>query len=490
MNTLKLRQKGIILVVLPMCFQVLFLVSLLRLSSDADTAMKRESDSKEMIYVCSNVLQLMVDCGVYAAVYNYTHDVRVREKCAAAMQRAQQDLSAVARSVSNRDQLNGITSLQKTVAETSDVLERFLNKTTVPDRKSIDIFVGNDRLSAERKLFAVLRSKADRVVSEERERCKVFVRKKLEAKNVLTATIVVGATVDILIAFGTAMYFFSNISSRLERLTRNTRLVSERKVPLPPGEGSDEIAELDRSFHQAVSELYESEELRRQIVAMVSHDLRSPLGSIDAALTLINEGVLGDVPEPVLSVSRTASQDVARLVRLTKDLLDAESLASGKIKLELRSFYVETLLAELRDSIEYFCALHKVSLRTDDADCECFADYNRVLQILVNLVGNAIKASAPGSVVDVEASSNGDVCEFKVTDSGAGIEANQQSRIFEKFVQIQDDNRGKGVGLSICRSLVELHGGEIGVSSVPGRGSTFWFRLPNQISKPEKAKKD
>lgn len=479
MNTLKLRQKGIILVVLPLCFQVLFLVALVKLSIDADAAMKRESDSKEMIYVCSTVLQQMVDCGIYAAMYNYTLDERIRGKCTTSMQRAQEDLRAVASKVSNRDQLNGIVSLQETVAVTSGVLDRFLDKTT-GDRKAINVFSGNEGLASERKLFADLRSKGDLVIADERARCKIFVREKLQAKNILTATIIFGAVIDILIALGTALYFFSNISSRLEQLTRNTRLIKDRTFPLTVANGTDEIAELDRSFQKAVGELRESEELRRQIVSMVSHDLRSPLSSVDAALTLINEGVLGEVPETVLSVSRTASQDVERLVRLTNELLDAESLASGKIKIDRKQFAINDLFDELKAAMEFSCQTHKVTLQTSDEDFECFADKNRVLQILTNLTSNAIKASPENALVKVVACLSGSLCEFKVIDSGKGIDTEQQGRIFKRFVQLEDDSRGRGVGLSICRSLVELHGGEIGVESAPGEGSTFWFTLPNQ----------
>ncbi|WP_088892117.1 ATP-binding protein [Leptolyngbya ohadii] len=244
-----------------------------------------------------------------------------------------------------------------------------------------------------------------------------------------------------------------------------------------------------------ITEAQETEQIKREFLTIVSHELKTPLASIRGALALLSTGLFEDEPETAQEVLEIATSDTERLVRLVNDLLDLERLESRQITLVRQRCDAAMLMQRSIDSLQPLAEKEKILLSFTPLSLEIDADPDRIMQILVNLLGNAIKFSSPyqkvhlsASVVTVASQSPGAVnagepmVRFQVQDQGRGIPADKLTLIFERFQQVSSaDARqrdGTGLGLAICRNLVQLHGGQIWVESTLGQGSTFYFTLP------------
>jgi PAS domain S-box-containing protein len=226
----------------------------------------------------------------------------------------------------------------------------------------------------------------------------------------------------------------------------------------------------------------DAERAKEEFVSIVGHELRTPLTSIRGSLGLLAGGLVGELPEDAANMVALAVDNTDRLVRLVNDILDIERMDSGHLPLERASVEVAELVRSSVQALQDTAAQADVQLRTDVQELEVCADADRIVQTLVNLLGNAIKFSPREGCVTV-AVSRGDGCaRFSVTDSGRGIPADQLDSIFERFNQVDvSDARekgGSGLGLAIARGIVESHGGHLWAESVPGQGSTFYFTLP------------
>jgi PAS domain S-box-containing protein len=230
-----------------------------------------------------------------------------------------------------------------------------------------------------------------------------------------------------------------------------------------------------------------------EFYSTVSHELRTPLTSIRASLGLLEGGVAGEIDEEALQLVEIARSESDRLIRLINDILDLRKIESGKLELKLRNIHLADMIASVLESITPMADEHKVKITTDcDAERYINLDRDRIIQVLANLISNAIKFSPRGETVTVTVAPSDDksAMRFSITDKGAGIRPDQMHRLFGKFQQLDSsDTRAKGgtgLGLAICKAILEQHGGSIGVESEPGKGSTFWFELPNveDLSEP------
>jgi signal transduction histidine kinase len=276
--------------------------------------------------------------------------------------------------------------------------------------------------------------------------------------------------------------FLRDVIARLQLMEDNTQRLVRNQALHAPLAGKDEIAHLDSVFHDMAGALKEAQEVRKAFVAVVSHDLRSPLQSIAGFLELLEMGVMGEVSDKAMDGVTTANRNVQRLIRLINDLLDLEKMESGTIDLKLSVVSLKKILDDSIGSIESLAEGKQVQIIREYEDAETRADPDRMIQVVVNLLSNAIKFSEPGTSITLQSTVLKNGLEVRVIDSGRGVPEKYRELIFERFKQVDQadysQKGGTGLGLPICKAIIEQHGGTIGVDSGVGKGSEFWFRIP------------
>jgi signal transduction histidine kinase len=237
-----------------------------------------------------------------------------------------------------------------------------------------------------------------------------------------------------------------------------------------------------RELIQTEEALRESERAKDELLAVVGHELRTPLTSIRGSLGLLEDGVLGELPPEAANMVAVAVLNTDRLVRLINDILDIERMAAGRLAFEPAAVEAAELVSQSMRVLQATADAAGVALRGDATRVAVLADGDRIVQALVNLLGNAVKFSTRGGVVTVAVEQVREGALFSVRDTGRGIPADRLEGIFERFRQVDaSDARekgGTGLGLPIARGIVDQHGGRMWVESREGEGSTFRFTLP------------
>ncbi len=243
----------------------------------------------------------------------------------------------------------------------------------------------------------------------------------------------------------------------------------------------DEIGDLTRSFNRMAQALADTETMRQQLIADVSHELKTPLSSIKGYMEGLQDGIIPATPETFQLVHREAD----RLQRLVSDLQELSRAEAAQLPMDFQTTnpieLVNLAVAALRPQFDEKGIALETELPADMPPVR--ADRDRVRQVLVNLLGNAMQYTPSGGRVTVRLTRENSAIRFSVRDTGVGLKAADLSRIFQRFYRVDKSRSrtsgGSGIGLTIARYLVEAHGGHIGAESAGlGQGSTFHFTLP------------
>lgn len=231
-----------------------------------------------------------------------------------------------------------------------------------------------------------------------------------------------------------------------------------------------------------ITERHRLEQMRRDLIAMVSHDIRGPLTSVRLVLDMAERGSYGELTARGMKNFSTAQSTIDYLLMLVKNLLDADNVESGVIEIVPSPTSVGAIVKKAIDTVSGANELSTVKIEPEFTNDTMEADEDRVVQVLINLISNAIKYSPKGSVVKVVAGMEGLDAKFQVIDSGPGIPPSMHQAIFERYRQLEQHKeikkQGFGLGLAICKAFVEKHGGKIWVESEVGKGSKFTFTVP------------
>jgi signal transduction histidine kinase len=251
-------------------------------------------------------------------------------------------------------------------------------------------------------------------------------------------------------------------------------------------------ARLFREIAQKSRELEIASQHKSQFLANMSHELRTPLNAILGYTELIADGIYGEVPDKLSEVLERVQGSGRHLLGLINDVLDLSKIEAGQLVLAANDYSFHDIVQTVISGVESLAAEKHLKLNTRLASDLPVGrgDERRITQVLMNLVGNAIKFTDAGEVTVSVGAPNGTFIA-SVTDTGPGIPAEEQQRIFEEFQQVDSSSTrkkgGTGLGLAIAKRIVELHGGRIWVESVVGRGATFSFSLPVRVEQPEVA---
>jgi len=306
----------------------------------------------------------------------------------------------------------------------------------------------------------------------------------------IESILITGAALAVGAALIMGILLSRSLTAPLQRLAGAARAVAAGDLAhRVEAEGSDEMIEVAQAFNDMTTALGESERQRRNMVADVAHELRSPLTVLQGNLRAMLDGVYDlDVAE----ISRL--YDETRLLsRLVDDLRDLALADAGQLRLTLRAVDLGSVICNATDTLGSAAEGQGVALEGRPAEDlpPVQADTDRVAQVLRNLLINALRHTPPGGSVTVTATPNGSGVEVAVADTGEGIAPENLDHVFERFWR-SDPARtrrgslgrmgGTGLGLSVAQSLVEAHGGRIWVESTPGQGSTFHFTLPAALA--------
>jgi PAS domain S-box-containing protein len=231
-----------------------------------------------------------------------------------------------------------------------------------------------------------------------------------------------------------------------------------------------------------LSEQRAIEKMKDEFVSVVSHELRTPLTSIKGALGLLVGGVTGPLPPKAGEMAQIALSNSERLSRLVDDILDLQRIESGRITMDKRLCNVAALMKESSESVRLVAEGEGVTIEVSPCAGSINADQERMVQGLVNLLGNAIKFTPRGGRIEFAAEGTDRSVMFRVEDNGRGIPKDKLETVFERFQQVDaSDARekgGTGLGLAIVRSIVQQHNGRVWAESELGKGSKFYVQLP------------
>lgn len=233
-----------------------------------------------------------------------------------------------------------------------------------------------------------------------------------------------------------------------------------------------------------ISDRKELEQVKAHFMAMVSHDLRTPLNSVKNFLGMLNTPIYGSLSEKGGKRKEAVEYEIDRLHRLIDDLLDLEKLEQGKMELELKPVRVTSILTLAYEAVRGVAEKKNIEIQIPKDEREVNMDGERIIQVLVNLMSNACKFSPENSVLELESMLTESELKISVKDQGPGLPEGAEKTLFSRFKQFTkgpEAPKGSGLGLAICKEIVNAHNGTIGVQSEPGKGCTFWFSIPRSL---------
>lgn len=479
LNRLRIREKGLLLVALPLLFELVFAFSLSVLLFQADEEIKQEWQSRLISSKLARLQMQIYNCATNAAGVFLNGDKKFKKmyessiieinKClidlfelTGADKTRARYLEPVLRSSDKAMVQCGLLCLPK---ESSSELERLLGS-----RESL--------IRLMRVVNEVVNSQTGFLAHERAIEADAPVLRK-ERRMLIQALLMTGVASSIILCVVLSMYFGADIGSRLAVIALNIERFRDKRKLLRPVGGNDEISSLDAGFHLMAERLCEDLAFKRQMLALLSHELRTPLTSVSASLSVIESGALGELSEPLSRCVREIQNDIDNVMSLSTKLLQIEKMEAGKLQLNMQVIDMSSVFEELQAQLNFLSSSRAVSLRMPETDgnFSLKADYRLLIEVLQEVLANALAASLAGTQVQVVLEDKSENYIIHVIDEGTGIPEYVLKAEFDSLAP-DESGSGLGLGLPFCKAVMDAHAGRLVLRRLSPSGSQVSLCFP------------
>jgi signal transduction histidine kinase len=494
---MSLSRKIVVILAVPLLFELIFLVGLI--GADRRSARYRlwQSRSTEAIFDTNHVLHLMVEAETGTRGYVATGKPVFLEPYNTALHALRTNFPLL--EDASRLQADGVTSRVPDQHQVRD-LDRAATVVLDDLREDIDLVrAGRQpealaRLGAEKAVMDRFRAELGAFLDEE---LAVQREQKAELARVETTmrVVIIGLLVaNLAITFVFVWFLTRSVACRIRRIVENMARMAAGKELLSPLASGDEIGRVDSGFHEMAERLraaheelrHEKEDLRRlneeknRFMGMAAHDLRNPLfGVLTLTEVLMRRGSLSEADQKLL---RQIARSTTSMRTLVDDFLDVSAIEAGELRLRRERVDLGSVVEDCVALQQPLAAQKNIDIHFEkDGHAAVLADADKIGQVMANLITNALKFSPENGIVDVSLIASKSVVRVSVSDRGSGISPQETELLFQPFsmasTRATAGESRTGLGLAICRKIVEGHGGRIWVESNAGHGSVFSFEL-------------
>lgn len=476
---MKIRTQGLVLVFIPFILTLILCLSLFVVEIKAQEELKRQAGARKVLSLANALPFHLMNIGSDLIAWRATGQSKLLAKC--------QEEKALLRNViaalknANVEGLEDVSALcgdtEKTLAYIDDYQANITNQERVLGSFDRHKFAQRLQYSIDSVLAAI-----DKLSDQVRQRDLRVRSTQATGFNYVIGSIAVSLIFSFAVAGLAGLILGRRLVLAIRQVEENFRRREIGEELLPPLATADEVADLDRALHIMSEDLNQAEEEKARRRLLLNDRLRRPIENLRDDLVLMQEGILLEANEKGKLRLTQAIANLGKLAALTDELLEIDNTNHGfnfviavcnsQALIEGAISCVETMAQTSQHSI--------VNNAQAEGDIEFKADPRKIEQVLINLLSNACKYSRVGEPIVLTVQKTSNAVRFFVKDQGDGLSEEQCCRIFEKFEQadIDDVSKGIGLGLPICKKIVEQHGGSIGVSSQPDHGCLFWFELP------------
>lgn len=482
----KIFQKGLLLVFLPLLIQT---ATLTYLSQQIDENVSASKVARKLSDSLSNeqMDQLNLVRGAIAhAIYVFSSNESADKLALKIFNQLNADMKQEL--LDAKDDPSELGSLQERISVMQKQIGTIMTvKPSDPPDRIASVFEQVSEVNE--KNPEAYRMRRERKQRNEKEAAKL---QSLEFKRARMAELLTQSFHTVLafnLMFSVALFllFLFDFTRRLDVLIRNATRLGRRERLIEKVKGIDELAYLDLSLHSAGINLELAAEERKTLMNSLANEMRRPLQTAFSQLNDFNElGVNRSDREKGLITKST--KNIQRVLGLISNLLTMEDLHTGTVHLEVEATDIKDLIEEALQTVAPLAGVKKIILKNESTDCAIQADKEKLVQVLINLLSNAIKFSGESTTITVKSTVSSEKVRVEVIDQGPGMDEETCNKVFEKFFQAKTEQKsqGFGLGLAICKLIIESHHGSLNLSSKVGVGSTFFFEIPKTHSSLQK----
>jgi signal transduction histidine kinase len=484
-NNVSIRTKGVILVLIPFVTQIVLVVIMMQMLAQADQQVAEIERARVVIAQANYVMRNVLDATTAAGGFTFTRDAGLKQKTLTAMKESTGAFTQLMNDFPDKRGKKKLIAESKSLTEHwLEIVDGFVKKIDSGDQGFL-----NDAKSFYSASVVVgkLGKNFDALLEDQHRLTDNSSALRANSKERFLRFLFLALVLNTCVTVALWWFFARQFQARLGVLMDKTSKLAKGEPISSRLKGRDEIGKVDEVFHEMVDSLEKANAKRAEFVAVVSHELKSPLTAAHGTISLFQQGVYGEMSEKADGKLKALSADLSRLIMLINELLDAERIESGKFDLHVSDVELERVFDRALISIGDLADLKSIKIAAPtNISLKARVDEDRLVQVLINLLSNGIKFSPENSSISITAKRNGARVQIEVSDSGYGIPDDKVSTIFDRYTRVErsevQDEGGSGLGLYISKALLEAMGGTIRVESAVGKGSSFFIDVPGVVT--------